>query len=431
MLDLLISYINFLILSLKYIVKRFTFRVPVPPGYISVRKYVNFPEEIRFLRGKKPKLKYIKLGFDSLDYNYKIIKDENEISFPITIFRPTNHYPICVIYCHGNSCDIGTSSLECYDIAMNINCLVINFEYPGYGICKNQPLSENETYNNLQKTYLFVRKNLGYTSNQIIIYGFSLGTSVAFDLACKKNFPFAGLILQSPLLSVMRVIYNIKKTKYFDMFNNCDKAKFLKTLTFFIHGNKDLTVPYIHGRILAKIIPQKYLYDFYTVDGAGHNNLFRLNKEVTYQKIKKFIQICTGYNKEIDSTKENGLLKQSTNESNNTDLNEKQPCNPEKQRNLLTLNDNNNNKLSDNQKLFKIWNSNKTNIKNEQVIYHNETTNNNMISTQQNFVGENETIKERNQIFDFYSNLYNQLNNKELYSTRNNYLSRSSLDNNT
>ena len=295
MLDLLISYINFLVLSIKYIVKKLVFRAPDPPAYISVKQNDQTPEEISFIIEKKPTPKYEKKKIRFIDYDYVIKKDKANNCLPLLIFKPPNHYPLCIIYCHGNSCDLGNSLIGCFFLSIYTNCVVINFEYPGYGICKNQPLSEMETYYNLRKAYLFVRQNLDYSPNQIIVYGFSLGTAVAFDLACDEKYPIAGLILQSPLLSCVRVLYNVNHTYFFDIFNSCDKAKNLKTLTFFIHGNKDLLVPYIHGRILAKIIPQEYLYDFYTVDGADHNNLFNRNKKSTYNEIRKFIQVCTGF----------------------------------------------------------------------------------------------------------------------------------------
>ena len=322
MLDLLISYFNFLILSIKYIVKILTFRVPDPSGYISVKEKDDFPEEIQFINERKPALKYKRLDFRLIDYDYVILKDNNNICFPLLIFNPPNHYPLCIIYCHGNSCDLGTSLLECYDITINTNCIVVNFEYPGYGICKNQPLSEIETYSNLQKTYLFVRQNLGYSPKQIVVYGFSLGTAIAFDLACNENFPIAGLILQSPILSCVRVLYNVKHTYFFDIFNNCDKAKYLKASTFFIHGNKDTLVPYIHGRILAKIIPQEYLYDFFTVDGADHNYLFKINEKLTYEKIRKFIEICTGFTS-MNTSKCNNELTENVNTIENESANMK------------------------------------------------------------------------------------------------------------
>jgi hypothetical protein len=96
--------------------------------------------------------------------------------------------------------------------------------------------------------------------------------------------------LQSPFLSIIRTIYNFKKTYYFDLFNNCDKAKKCKSKIYFIHGDKDSIVPYIHGRILSKLIPQQFLYDFYTVHGANHNDILKFAKNQIYDNIKNFIK---------------------------------------------------------------------------------------------------------------------------------------------
>ena len=296
MLDLLISYVNFLILSISYIVKRFTFFPPDPPHYISIKTENEDEEDILFLiHPKKQKGKYLGIEFRHLDYRFIKIIDKNNNSLPLLMLNPTKPLPVCIIYSHGNSGDLGSCLIEYYDIAMNTNCVVVSFEYPGYGELKNQELRESNFYRNLKMTYFFVRKILGYKPNQIIFYGFSLGTGIIFELACKKEYPAAGLILQSPFLSIMRTLYNIKRTPFCDLFNNCDKAKKLCIKTFFIHGNKDRMVPYIHGRILAKLIPQKYYYNFLTVPDADHNDMFKVNKELVYTNIRKFIKDCTGH----------------------------------------------------------------------------------------------------------------------------------------
>ena len=109
----------------------------------------------------------------------------------------------------------------------------------------------------------------------------------------QKNCPVAGLILQSPFLSIVRTIYNIKRTQYFDLFNNCDKAKNLCTKTLFIHGINDSIIPFIHGKILSKLIPKKYYYDFVELKIGDHNNLLKLNKDIVFQNINNFISDCT------------------------------------------------------------------------------------------------------------------------------------------
>ena len=328
MLDLIISYFNFLILSIGYIVKRFTFFPPNPPHYKSIPTENEDEEDILFLINHKKKIKkYIGVEFRHLDYRFIKIIDKDNNSLPLLLFYLPSHIPVCIIYSHGNSGDLGSCLLEYYDIAMNTNCIVVSFEYPGYGECKNQPVTELQFFKNLKMTYLFVKKNLGMKSNQIILYGFSLGTGIIFDLACKKEYSAAGVILQSPFLSIIRTLYNIKNTYYFDLFNSCDKAKYLHIKTLFIHGNKDHMVPYIHGRILAKLIPQKYFYDFLTIDNADHNNIFKINKDLIYRTIRKFIKDCTGISSDFTKIKEmrekhysddlyNNIKKEKDNKSN-------------------------------------------------------------------------------------------------------------------
>ncbi len=330
MLDLLISYVNFLILSISYIVKRFTFFPPSPAHYKSIQTEDENEEDILFLlpQNKKKKMKYIGIEFRLLDYRFiKIIYEKNNY-LPLLLFHPPSHLPICIIYSHGNSGDLGSCLLEYYDIALHTNCLVVSFEYPGYGECKDQPMKESEFYKNLEMTYYFVRKVLGFKTNQIILYGFSLGTGIMFEIACKKEYPAAGLILQSPFLSIVRTLYDVNVTSYYDLFNNCDKAKYLKIKTLFIHGNRDKMVPYIHGRILSKLIPQQYFYDFLTVDKADHNNIFKGNKDLIYNKIRQFIKDCTGkysdFDKKTIDKENNNIVNTEDNLKTNFDNNDDQ-----------------------------------------------------------------------------------------------------------
>jgi hypothetical protein len=115
----------------------------------------------------------------------------------------------------------------------------------------------------------------------------------------------------------MRTLYNIKRTPFCDLFNSCDKAKNLCIKTLFIHGNQDHMVPYVHGRILAKLIPQKYFYKFLTVPNADHNNMFKVNKELIYKKIRQFIKDCTGYSCDFKNKDE----KDDENDKNGKDVN--------------------------------------------------------------------------------------------------------------
>ena len=293
MLDVLISYLNFLIISIPYIVKRFTFMPPNPPKYLIQKNQKN-KEEIKFLlKNKEDDLVYQNIKPKNLKIKCKklFIPPDNKV-IPILIITPIIHIPICIIYCQGNSGDLAVSLFECHEIALNCNVTIVTFEYPGYGICKDEPIKESEFFNRIEIIYNFIINELKYKPSNIFLYGFSLGTGIVFDFACRKKYPVAGLILQSPFLSILRTIINTKKTMYFDLFNNCDKAKYIKTKTLFLHGNRDKTVPYIHGRILSKLIPEKYFYDFLTVDNANHNDLLKSSKPGVFKYIYRFILDC-------------------------------------------------------------------------------------------------------------------------------------------
>ena len=150
----------------------------------------------------------MEIKFKLLEYRFIKIINKDDV-LPLLLFIPPAHIPVCIIYSHGNSGDLGACILEFYDIAINTNCLVISFEYPGFGDCLDQPIKESLFYRNMKIAYYFVRKILNFKPEQIILYGFSIGTGIVFDFACKKEFPTAGMIVQSPILSIIRTLYNV------------------------------------------------------------------------------------------------------------------------------------------------------------------------------------------------------------------------------
>ena len=305
MLDLLISYINFLIILLDYIIKKITFQPPDPPGYIIQKKEKDNKKEIYFLVENDSKVKYKKKTLKGVDLEYINLHKNNKAITELLILRPYFHCPICIIYCHGNNGDLGFSLYNYYSLAKKTNCIVVACEYPSYGSSKEIPLSEKNVYHSIKNAYLYAKLILKIDFKNIFLYGFSLGTGIVFDLACRKEFPIGGIILQSAYLSIIKVLYNIKKFPLYDMFKSCEKAHKLKAPALFIHGNEDEIMPYVHGRILAKLIPKNYFYDFYTVKGGEHSNIYLIDGKNIYHKIKEFISNCTGIN--IENLKKKNL----------------------------------------------------------------------------------------------------------------------------
>ena len=295
MLDLFISYINFFIAVVNYIIGKLTFQPPNPPGYI-IEKTRN-KKEIFFITENGKQYSYERKAFKDIEIKYIYLNHAKPIKSEFLLFIPKNNFPICIIYCHGNCGDLGYSLFECYQLVKNTNCLILCFEYPGYGNLNKIKICEKKFYTVVQNAYRYAKNVLNFPEKNIFLYGFSLGTGIALDIACKnKLFPCSGLILQSPYLSIMRIVYNFRRTFFLDIFANCDKIKKLKIPTLFIHGTDDNVVPYIHGRILAKLLDEKYLYGFITINDGKHNDLFQdeKDKEIIFEKIKEFISDCSG-----------------------------------------------------------------------------------------------------------------------------------------
>ena len=70
MLDLLISYIYFIILSISYIVKNFVYLPPKPPKYIIVKEKIN-KENGDEIEEKEQILFLMKTDRDNLEYKKK------------------------------------------------------------------------------------------------------------------------------------------------------------------------------------------------------------------------------------------------------------------------------------------------------------------------------------------------------------------------
>ena len=82
-------------------------------------------------------------------------------------------------------------------MALGLNLLA--FDYRGYGESEGAP-SEAGLYRDADAAYRYLRDTLGVPPDRIVIFGHSLGSAVAVELAARV--PAAGLILDGALTSV-------------------------------------------------------------------------------------------------------------------------------------------------------------------------------------------------------------------------------------
>jgi len=139
---------------------------------------------------------------------------------------------------------------------------------------KGKP-NEDRCYRSIKAIYNFLIKN-GVDSENIILYGRSLGSGPTVHLASSlytENKKIAGMILQSPISSAIRVVSSKLAALPIDMFENIKKVEKILCPIFITHGTVDEVVPFRHGYDLQAKVTSPYLWKFEPIDGAGHNNI--------------------------------------------------------------------------------------------------------------------------------------------------------------
>ena len=88
--------------------------------------------------------------------------------------------------------------------------------------------SEQNTYADIEAAYKCLEEMYGAKQEDIILYGQSVGSGPTVDLAARLP-RLRAVVLHSPILSGLRVMYPVKRTYWFDIY----KVTILFNLTFF------------------------------------------------------------------------------------------------------------------------------------------------------------------------------------------------------
>ena len=187
---------------------------------------------------------------------------------------------------HGNAEDIYLVQSWLHGFFLKqveVNCVV--YEYTGFGESNGRMPTEESLYQDIETVYLYLTENLNISSDNIILYGRSIGSGPSCWLA--EKYDVAGLILHAGLMSGLRVVFNLRWTLPFDKFPNIDRMKNIECPTYIIHGRRDEIVPFYHAQELYDKAANPY--PPYYVDGAGHNNIEKYALDYL-TRIKMFIQ---------------------------------------------------------------------------------------------------------------------------------------------
>ncbi|KAI6205902.1 hypothetical protein M3Y94_00844900 [Aphelenchoides besseyi] len=135
--------------------------------------------------------------------------------------------PKLIILCQPNSSDLGNcicADPTLIDIADHLECDIMVFDYSGVGVSSGEP-TEAAVYADVERVFKYVKEDLGYADENVISFGFSMGTASAIHLASITP-QLGGLILLAPFISVMSVIPFVSRFSMKDQF--CRHDRFLK-----------------------------------------------------------------------------------------------------------------------------------------------------------------------------------------------------------
>lgn len=177
-----------------------------------------------------------------------------------------------MIFFHGNGGNISNISWLAERFA-NHGFDVLIFDYRGYGLSEGVAANESDLYADGDAAVDFVMNKKGIRSEQIVLYGHSLGTATVADVASRRT--FAAVVLESGFSSASsvatsalpwlpRFLHVLGKNR----FESARKLNSIKCPILIAHGDPDPTIPTSEAQLLyaAANEPKKLLI----VPGAGH-----------------------------------------------------------------------------------------------------------------------------------------------------------------
>ncbi|KAM3363661.1 alpha/beta hydrolase domain-containing protein 17B [Capsicum galapagoense] len=180
-------------------------------------------------------------------------KKGNEI---VAVFIKNPAAILTVLYSHGNAADLGQMYELFTELSLHLRVNLMGYDYSGYGRSTGKP-SEQNTYADIEAVYKSLKETYGVKEEDVILYGQSVGSGPTLDLASRLS-RFRAVILHSPILSGLRVMYPVKRTYWFDIYKNIDKIPLVECPVLIIHGTADDVVDCSHGKQLFELSKQKY-----------------------------------------------------------------------------------------------------------------------------------------------------------------------------
>lgn len=186
----------------------------------------------------------------------------------------TPSMPVIVLF-HGNGGSIAIRGYRARDFIDHGGYGFLLAEYRGYAANPGKP-TEQGLYDDARAYMKFLTVDQKISQNRIVLYGKSLGTGIATQMALEYA-DVRALVLEAPYTTMQAVAQRqmFWLPAYWlvqDRYNNIDKVQNLKMPLLVLHGEKDNIVPFSQGvKVFQNAQTNKRLETF---SEAGHVNLY-------------------------------------------------------------------------------------------------------------------------------------------------------------
>ena len=202
-------------------------------------------------------------------------------------FIPADKAKGVLLFCHGNGGNI-SHRLDSIRIFNRLGLSVLIFDYRGYGQSTGKP-TEKGTYLDAEAAWRYLVQNRGVAPAEIIIFGRSLGGSIAAHLA-KDHTPGA-IILESSFTSIRdmaKTLYPYLPVSFLLRFHypTREYLQQVQCPVFIIHSRDDDLIPFRQGRQLFDVAREPK--EFLELVG-NHNQGFLISGERYKKGLDAFI----------------------------------------------------------------------------------------------------------------------------------------------
>jgi pimeloyl-ACP methyl ester carboxylesterase len=203
-------------------------------------------------------------------------------------FLPHPDASRALLFLHGNA---GNASHRLPNAAqlLQLRTHVLLLDYRGYGRSEGTP-SEDGVYADARAGLAHLIQDRGFPESRIVVFGRSLGSAVAVDLA--RDRPLAGLILESTFPSAADVARQLLGSPVAALvrgrFQSDLKIGRVRCPLLFLHGDRDEIIDFRLGRRLFEMAPGPKAFE--TIRGAGHNDTTLVGGPPYFARIGRFLE---------------------------------------------------------------------------------------------------------------------------------------------